>query len=209
MKNFDKIKNLLQYTTTSDKSYNGSLYESGYHTLFVEDQIINGQRNPLERLKNVPFNFCDKVILDIGSNQGGMLFAVQDKITEGVGVDFDYRLVNVANRIKANEEYENLNFYVFNLEKENFNLFFNFIKNNTIDIVFLLSICMWINNWKDLCLWCSIHIKYMLFETNGTDKEQQDQINFLKSIYSKTLLINEESLDDPRQHRRKLYLCEN
>jgi len=209
MKNFNKIKNLLQYTTTSDKSYNGQLYEGGYHTLLIENQIINGQRKPLDRLKNVPYNFQDKVLLDIGSNQGVMLFAVQDKIKEGVGIDFDYRLVNAANRIKSNEDFKNLNFFVFNLEKEDFNLITNFVKNDSIDIVFLLSVCMWIKNWKELCSWCATNIKNMLFETNGSDKEQDDQHMFLKSIYTTVSLINDKSLDDPGQHKRRLYFCEN
>jgi hypothetical protein len=156
-----------------------------------------------------PYDFQNKVVLDIGSNQGGMLFAIQDKIKEGIRIDFNYKLVNIANHIKSNENFSNLNFFVFDLEQEDFDLIFNFIKNDSIDIIFLLSICMWIRNWKELCIWCSKSSKSMLFETNGSDQEQDEQIAFLKSIYSNILLINDRSLDDPRQHKRRLYFCEN
>jgi hypothetical protein len=203
-----KIKNLLKYTTVSEKSYNGSLYEAGYHTLNIHGEIVPGQRQPSKRLDSVPFDFNNKVVLDMGSNQGGMLFEIQNKIKEGIGIDFNHRLVNVANKIKQSHDYSNLSFYVFDLENEDLNLIKNFLKNE-IDIIFLLSICMWIKNWKDLCIWCSKNASACLFESNGAKNDQEDQFIFLKSIYKNVHLIREKSIDDPIQHKRKLYYCDN
>lgn len=208
MNDFNKIKNLLQYTTTSDKSYNGSEYEGGYHTLSICGRTIIGQRNPAQRLEGVPYDFTNKTVLDVGSNQGGMLFQIQDSIEQGIGIDFDHRLVNVANKIKQTHNYSNLNFYVFDLEKETFDLINNFASKQ-IDIIFLLSVCMWIKNWKELCTWCSTNAKSCLFETNGKKTEQAEQVEFLKTLYKTVLLIREKSNDDPSQTKRQLYFCEN
>ena len=202
----NKIKNLLQYTTTSGKAYNGGGYEGGYHTLTIHNQEIKGQRNPKERLQDIPFDFTNKTVLDIGCNQGGMLFALQDKIKDGIGIDFDYRLINVANRIRSSHNYNNLNFYVFNLEKEDFDLISNF-SDNKIDIVFLLSVCMWIDNWKELCMWCSKNARCCLFETNGKKNQQEEQVDFLKTLYKKVILIRDKSNDDASQTKRRLYFC--
>jgi len=149
MQLFDKIKNLLQYTTTSGRQYNGGEYEGGYHTLSIQGQTIQGQRKPSFRLEKVDYDFTGKTVVDIGANQGGMLFELQDKLKQGVGVDFDHRLMNVANRIANAEKYNNLNFYVFDAEKEDFNLLNNFV-DQKIDVVFLLAVCMWVENWQDL-----------------------------------------------------------
>lgn len=208
MNTINKIKNLLQYTTTSDKTYNGSQYEGGYHTLTILGNTIKGQRNPAQRLEGVPYDFNGKTVLDVGSNQGGMLFQIQDKIAQGVGIDFDHRLINVANRIKQSHNYSNLNFYVFDLEKEDFNLIENFA-DKQIDIIFLLSVCMWIKNWKEFCTWCSLNAKSCLFETNGKKYEQAEQVEFLQTIYKTVTLIREKSVDDESQTKRKLYYCEN
>ena len=204
----NKIKNLLQYTRTSGKAYNGDKYEGGYHTLTLHNEVIQGQRNPSQRLEGIPYNFNGKTVLDIGCNQGGMLFALQDNIKDGVGIDFDHRLINVANRIRSSHKYNNLNFYVFNLEKENFDLISNF-SDNKIDIIFLLSVCMWINNWKELCTWCSKNAKSCLFETNGKKLQQDEQLVLLRSLYKSVTLIRDKSIDDQSQTKRRLYFCEN
>jgi len=208
MKEFDKINNLLQYTTTSSKSYNGKLYEGGYHSLIIHGVETKGQRKPGKRLEDIPFDFTNKTVLDIGSNQGGMLFEIQNKIKEGVGIDFDHRLVNASNRIRGSHKYTNLNFFVFNLEKEDFNLINSFAENK-FDIIFLLAVCMWIKPWKKLVTWCSENAKSCLFETNGKKFQQQEQVEYLKTVYKTVTMIRAKSTDDPGQPNRSLYYCEN
>lgn len=201
-----KIKKLLSYTTTSNKQYNGVEYEGGYHTLKINDTIVKGQRNPAQRFEGVNFDFNGKTVLDIGSNQGGMLYEVQDKIKKGVGVDFDYRLVNVSNRISQYNGYNNLSFYVFDADSENFNLLNDF-SDQKYDVVFLLAVCMWIKSWKDLIKWVYENSNYCLFETNGKKDLQSEQISYLKGLYSSVELIHKTSEDDPKQKKRSTYWC--
>lgn len=206
MTELEKIKKLLQYTTTSDKTYNGVNYSYGYHTLKIDNETLNGQRNPSNRLSTVDYDFTGKNILDIGSNQGGMLFEVSNKISYGMGVDFDTKLVNVANRISKYNNY-NIDFYHFDLEKENLNLLNNLSRVNKFDVVFLLAVCMWIKNWREVVLWVKDNSNYCLFETNGNKKQQEEQINFLKSTFKEVTMLSEKSSDDPNMKKRKLLWC--
>ena len=201
-----KIKNLLVYTTTSGKQYNGGLYEGGYHTLSIDSEVIKGQRNPSQRLEGVNFDFADKTILDIGSNQGGMLYEIQSKIKQGVGVDIDHRLVNVANRISNYNSYNNLNFYIFDADKEEFDLLNNYA-DEKYDVIFLLAVCMWIKSWKELISWVYDNSNYCLFETNGKKHLQTEQFEYLKSLYASVELIHKRSDDDPKQKKRSTYWC--
>mgnify|MGYP005623436315 CR=1 FL=1 len=204
-----KLINLLNYTKKSASTYSGELYDIGYHTLKLGDKVLKGQRNPEERFKNVPFDFKGKSVLDIGSNQGGMLNAVSNEIKFGIGIDYDYRMVNVSNRIKEASNNKNLQFYVFDLENEKLEYIKDFLPTNKVDICFLLSVCMWLPNWKELIQFVQNTSDNLLFESNGKEEQQEEQIEFLKSIYKDVLLINETSEDDPLQKKRKLLLCKN
>ena len=204
--NLTKIKNLLEYTINSDTVYNAEKFNGAYHTISVLGETIVGQRVPSYRIKDIKYDFTDKTVLDIGSNQGGMLYEIQSKIKQGIGIDVDFRLVNVANRISHIEKYHNLKFYVFNLTKEDFDLITNF-SDDTYDVIFLLSVCMWIKNWKELILWVYKNSNHCLFETNGKFSLQEEQFNFLKSVYREVTIIHEYSNDDPGQKKRKTLWC--
>lgn len=204
-----KLINLLNYTKKSASTYSGELYDVGYHTFHFGTKVLKGQRNPEERFKNVPFDFKNKTVLDLGSNQGGMLNACAKDIKYGIGLDYDARMINVSNRIKEHTENKNLQFYVFNLEEEKLNYIEDFLPEDKVDICFLLSVCMWLKNWKELIVFVKSISDNLLFESNGSDEQQKEQIDFLKSIYSDVMLINEISDDDPLQKKRKLLLCKN
>ncbi len=76
-----------------------------------------------------------------------------------------------------------------------------------MDIVFLLSVCMWIRNWKEVVAKARSLADNMLFESNGTEEQQVEQEEVLKTLYSNVQLIRSSSPDDSRQQARKLYLC--
>lgn len=71
-----KIRNLLNYTKTSESLYSANQFPAGYHTLRIRDHEFKGQRDPSIRFEKVRFDFAGKSVLDIGCNQGGMLFAI-------------------------------------------------------------------------------------------------------------------------------------
>lgn len=206
--NIKKVLTLVNYTKTSRTIYNAQNFESAYHSLQIKNQYFRGQREPYERLKNVKYDFKDKTVLDIGCNVGGMLHALSSKIKGGVGIDYNYKLINAANSIKAINNSYNLQFYTFNLEEENLDLIDNFILSDKVDICFLLAVCVWIRNWRDVITKASKIAPSLLFESNGTNQQQKEQLDYLKNNYRTLTLVNRYSFDDPRDKSRKLFLCE-
>jgi len=206
---FERIRNLLDYTKTSGASYSGSQYPAGYHSIEIGGIRLDGQRDPAKRLEIVPVDFTGTTVLDIGCNQGGMLFQLRDKLRQGIGLDNDHRMVNAANRIKASLLAGNLSFYVFDLEKEPLGLIRDFLPGTGVDIVFLLAVCMWITNWRKVIDFAATVSDRMLFETNGTDQQQGDQEQYLRVRYACVRLLSGSSDDDPGQKSRSLFWATN
>lgn len=202
-----KIINLLNYTKSSKSSYDGAGYDVGYHSFNINGKQFRGQRDPEQRFSKVDYDFTGKSVLDIGCNQGGMIHQVAGIIEHGVGIDYDSRMINVANRIRAFNKSTNTDFYVFNLEDENLEYIRDYLPDHSIDICFLLSVCMWIENWQDVIRFCHDISQHLLFETNGSVEQQEEQIAFLNEIYSSVDLRSATSDDDPGQSKRKLLLC--
>ncbi len=204
----DRLLNLLTYTKTSGSAYAAQQYPAGYHTLVLGDRILAGQRLPSARLNLLPISLEGLTVLDVGCNQGGMLFEAAGRgIRWGVGIDYDSRMVNAANKVKQYREVENLDFFVFNLEKEKLPLIQDFLPCERVDIVFLLSVCMWIDNWRDVIAFCSNLAPYMLFESNGSDEQQDAQVECLRENFDTVNVLQLTSEDDEGQKKRKLYFC--
>jgi SAM-dependent methyltransferase len=207
MKNLDQIRRILQFAKANDKSYSGKQFEAGYQTLHIDGVELRGQRDPVQRFENLDYEFTGKSVLDIGSNQGGMLFPLASKISSGMGVDFNPNLVNTANKIAKHSGYDNLDFYVFNLENDPLSLLNDFAVTDRFDIVFFLSLCMWLKNWKEILGWIRMNSDACLLETNGNPREQEDQEKEARRLFSTVELINGSSLDDDIQAKRKLFIC--
>lgn len=202
-----KLQNLTAYTKAGSSPYDAREFPNGYQTLRIAGLELKGQRDANQRFQDVPFEFAGATVLDLGCNQGGMLFAIADQIKSGIGVDYDYRMINAANRIRSFATVDNLDFYVFDLDHENLNLLRNFLHESTVDIVFLLSVCQWLRNWKSVIDMARSISPAMLFETNGPTGMQDDQEAYLGSIYTHVSLVRSASTDDLTEHRRKLFLC--
>lgn len=202
-----RIENLLRYTKTSGTQYSAGEFPGGYHTIEVGGRIFEGQRNPLMRLDDLPFSLEGKRVLDVGCNQGGMLFAIGENIKWGVGVDYDPTMVNAANKIKSFMSRIDLSFYVFDIDGDPHGLIYDFIPEPEVDVVFFLSVAMWVDCWKELVVECSRLSRCMVFETNGTPEQQREQHEYLCSVYSEVNQVSDSSVDDPKQRRRRLYVC--
>ena len=87
---FRQIRNLLNYTKTSNSSYSAQQFPAGYHTINLNGQQILGQRDPSKRLSLAPVDFCGKTVLDLGCNQGGMIHQIATSVKWAVGVDFEF-----------------------------------------------------------------------------------------------------------------------
>ena len=204
-----KIINLLNYAKKSEAAYNGELYDVGYHTLYLDGKTLRGQRDPKKRLANLDYDFNKKTVLDLGCNQGGMLHAVADHIAYGLGLDYDAKMINVGNRIANYNNSKHIQFYVFNLEKEPLDLIYDLSAVESFDIVFMLSISMWIDTWKEVLAFGAKIGNSLLFETNGTEQQQKEQNSELKRIFRHVTLLADRSEDDPHNKLRQLYFCKN
>lgn len=202
-----QVQNLLNYTKISGTRYAAQHYPAGYHTIELDGYRLQGQRDPSKRLQIIPVDLQGKTVLDIGCNQGGMLFANEKTIKWGVGIDNDSRLINAANRIKAVRKTNNLDFYVFDLEKEPLELIPNFLPGGRVDVVFLLAVCMWLHNWKKVVRFAARIGGSMVFEANGSERQQLEQERWLKTLYDDVSLVAEASEDDQHQKERKLFYC--
>lgn len=202
-----KIMNLLNYTKKSLASYSAGNFDSGYHSFKIDNYKFKGQRDPELRFKDLPFSLDGLSVLDIGCNQGGMLYAFSDVIKYGIGIDYDSRMINVANKLRSYSNTNNIDYYVFDLENEDLNYINDFLPDKKVDVVLLLSICMWINNWRDVISFSAKISEKMIFESNGNIEEQEIQVVYLKEVYQHVQLIHSTSEDDPSQKMRKLYYC--
>ena len=177
-------------------------YDTGYHTLKVGTTVLKGQRNPEERIFDVNYDFTKKRVLDLGCNRGGMLFEIQDKVEYAVGIDHDSNVINCCNVLRCHNKANNLNFYVHDLDTMNLqdlNLYGPF------DIAFMLSMSRWLKKWKTYINWIGTNCKACLFETNGSN--QDEQIELLAEHFN-VKIINDHSFDDANKvYDRKLLLC--
>lgn len=201
--------NLLDYTKTSGTAYAARKCPAGYHEITIHGETFAGQRSPQERLQHIPIDFHGKSLLDIGCNQGGMIFALQEQVKWAVGVDYDYKMINACNFINNAFGTPESRFYVFDIDKDPHDLLLDFLPENRVDIVFLLAVCMWVKNWRDLIRFCARISDQMVFETNGTDKQQRDQIKFLNETYSSVKLLSSSSSDDDARNKRQLLIASN
>ena len=203
----EQVQNLIEYGKTSGSDYTASKFPAGYHSVSVAGVRLSGQRDPAGRLDLVPFDFGGKSVLDIGCNQGGMLHALQGRVRNGIGIDYDARLVNIANRIKAVNEAHNLQFYVFDVERDPLELIRDLCPDQKVDIVFLLSVCRWLPNWQEVLRFSAGLADTMLFESNGMAEQQAQQINALSDLYPNVSCLAERSEDDSRLKDRRLFLA--
>lgn len=202
---FRQIQNLLNFTKTSNSHYSAEQFPGAYHTINLNGRQVSGQRDPSKRLASVPIDFHGQTVLDLGCNQGGMIHEIRSLIKWGVGIDYDPRMINAANRIKSVNASENLGFYVLDLQNDPLAIISDFMPDRKADICFLLSVCMWLKNWQQVIDFAHSKSNSMLFETNGSPLQQDQQINYLKAKYAVVNMLSEISDDDPIQKFRKLF----
>tara|TARA_B110000208_G_C11756952_1_gene425494 strand:- start:147 stop:1199 length:1053 start_codon:yes stop_codon:yes gene_type:complete len=209
----NNIKNII-IKTTSKNHYNGwnnkRINMIGYHSINIFNINLIGQRTPSKRIDNIikNINVNNKIILDIGCNIGGMLLHLP-KIKLGIGIDYDENCINSANYINNILQFNNLNFYKYDLNNFNIEIIKKKLEIDKIDIIFLFSMGSWIKNWQQLYLNCINNANIILLETNN-DNEGKPQLKLFTDNKWKITLINNSSYDDnTKNYSRKLYLLQN
>ena len=204
----ESVLKVLDCTKSNKKWYDEKELFAGYHTVSIQGETIKGQRDPQMRLAKVDIDFTGKRVLDVGCSNGGLLHALTEKITFGVGVDLNAKCINAANALKAANQLNNIHFYTFDLDKEDLSMLRHFVFGEPVDICLFFNLSIWVKRWKEAFTLCSELTKTMLFEAHGSEKQQEEQLRFVKSIYQEVQLLSEQSDDDPTYAKRKMYRCE-
>ena len=205
-----KALNIIRYSVGRKRATFGHGFDSAYHSLNIDGELFKGQREISKRLSVIPFDFSNKVVLDMGCNIGGMLHELKG-IKYGIGLDYNSKCINAANFISQVNGRDNLSFYTFDFDKEDINFIENFCTLD-VDMCFILAMALWIKQWKELIKYAYGLSPNLLYETNGNEEFQQEQVELLKSLYSHVEQMTDCSNDDNRaDHKRnkarKLFLC--
>jgi len=204
-----KILNILDFTKTSGNEYAAVKYPAGYHEIQFDGDLIPGQRSPRERLDLVPLDFSGKSILDIGCNQGGMIFGCCNNAKWAVGLDYDYRMINACNLIARELNHKNCSFFVFDIDRDPHVIIEDLIPEQKVDVVMLLSVCKWVEKWDNLIQFLPSITSTLVFESNGTDREQTEQIECVERNFREVRLLNDRGHQDGQRLKRKLFLANN
>ena len=195
----DKIISLLTYS----KTYPFNDRVLGYHTIKIGNEIFEGQRDCINRFNDIISELKNKSIVDFGCCTGGMLHALSEDITYGIGFDKNIKYINTANAIRYINKANNLSFHIFDIDKEDLSIL-NTLILEKIDVCLMLAIAKWVKRWKELVQLCHSISDVLIFETNGSN--QKEQIEYIKTLYNVNI-IHTRSLDDRTQHNRMLLLC--
>lgn len=201
------ILKVLDYTKANKEWFDSRDLVAGYHSVELKGQHFRGQRDPAARLEKLGLDFTDKTVLDVGCSNGGILHQLAPNIALGVGVDYNAKCINAANVLKASGDYRNIHFYVFDLDREDIELLPSFMLGRDVDICLFLNLSLWVKNWKAVFKFCSERSETMVFEAHGSEEQQKEQLDFVRSIYSTVAQASDESDDDPTYAKRRMYLC--
>lgn len=173
-----------------DKAYQGIVFFDS------KKDSIKGQRDPEKRIELMEryLSFNGKSVLDIGCNSGEMLFSLEKKgLKFGVGVDFDPYKINMSNLMKRYNKLKNIDFFVLDLKKENYDVMKTFFpKNeNKVDIVFLLAVCQkWIYPCTNLIDFIYNISDTLVIEINGeSESQKRELVEYLGKLYNTVINI--------------------
>ena len=203
---FEKTLRVIHEAAGTSSPYNAQQFSAGYHTLHTADGIYPGQRDCQARVRSLGIDFTDKVVLDIGCNQGGMLFSICRVAKFCYGIDANHRLINACHKLRQIWNVTNLNFFTMDVVRDPIARA-DLLVEHDIDICFLLAMCEWLVNWRDVMRFCSDIAPVLVLETNGLPENQRKQEAFAKSLYGDVTMVSATSLDDKFEHRRKCFVC--
>ncbi len=202
-----KIEEILK-KTTNYSHYNGWSNRTlfGYHSYYIDEISVQGQRNNLMRIAEFEkhIDFKNKNVVDFWCNVGAILHHLKD-IKQGVGFDYDKVCISSANKISSILKIDNLKFYVHDFDKNKYESLKNKITFNP-DVIFLLSLGSWVKSWKTLYDTALSYNAKIVLEINN-EKEGVPQLAFFKNKKVNIDLIIEDLNDDSLGNKlRKTYL---
>ena len=216
MKDPKTVLNILSYSIGKKRKTFGHGFEAAYHTVVLDDEEYKGQRDIDKRLENIPIDdvLMNKTVVDLGCNAGGMLLELSGWIKRGIGFDYNSKVINGANAIANYNGKKDVEFYTFDLDNEPLEMMDNFYFGEKPDVFFVLAIALWVKKWKQVIAYCADRAPTLIYETNGDKPFRDEQVEYLKTLYSNVTMLAERCDDDNRDSEkikkaRQLYLCTN
>lgn len=203
--NVKKLRTLIAANATTEITYAGARYGGCYQTVSVDGETIQGQRSPAQRLAGFRDDLTGKTVLDLGCNQGGMLFEIADRVQWGVGVDHNPGLINVALKTRDIVGAGHLSFFNHDLVKSPLEHLLCFFRSGeSVDVVFMFAIARWVRNWAEVLRFLRPHHLALYFEAHGGGKEREQQHQALTEVYDYVDLLYKVEDDN---NRRDMYRC--
>lgn len=167
-----------------------------------------GLRDTYRRLNFLPIDFKGKTILDIGCSLGGFLFSLSPALRWGVGIDIDWRSINVCQKLKSVQSVSNLDFYVYDIETQPLSLIAQFLPEPAVDIVFIMRI-MSDDGLSQVLEYAAGISKAIVFEPIYSHPAREIELAKLRSLFSSVEVIETDIFEplDGRQHT--IYLATN
>lgn len=163
----------------------------------------------LEHFSQIPFDFKNKVVLDLGCHMGDVLHALTSTIKRGYGFDVDPDSVNAAHLTGSLNKITNLEFFTFHPERQHLSLLKCFLLDERVDIGLLFASRNWLEQWPQIIAEAAKLAPAMLVEEE-IPRHPSRQIILLQQYYKKVVPVA-EALDDNGPFslgvRRRLYLC--
>jgi hypothetical protein len=131
---------LAEYTPQTHDRGAGHKLPKIYQSVSLAGVTLPGLRQPALRAAHLPIDFAGKTVLDLGCNLGGFLFPLADRVKWGIGLDNNARVINACQKIRAYHGFGNLNFFVFDLEREPLSLLPEFMPEERVDVVLMQRI---------------------------------------------------------------------
>ncbi|WP_164747006.1 MULTISPECIES: class I SAM-dependent methyltransferase [unclassified Mesorhizobium] len=146
-----------------------------------------GLRDTFRRLSSLPIDFEGKTVLDIGCSLGGFLFSLTGALRWGVGIDIDWRSINVCQKLKSMHSASNLDFYVHDIETQPLSLIEQFLPDPTVDIVFIMRI-MGSHSLSKVLEYAAGISNVIVFEPIYSHAAREGDVEKLKSMFSSVKL---------------------
>lgn len=192
----------------------GNDFEAGYHGFDLFGFKIEGQRDNLKRVTNLLLseNLNERRILDLGCNSGGFIFHLPI-VEYALGLDFDKNSIKFANLLKKYisefdpELAHRYEFWQQDLNKLSTADLTEIIVKKRINLVLLLSMGSWLNNWEKIYATVASSGLDILLETNN-DVQGINELQFFKEFgYRCDLILGSSQDDNSGNLGRKTYLC--
>lgn len=204
----ERVLRMLGRTRESGTAYAGMQYPAGYHQFVANGAVVAGQRDPALRLALVPVVWVGRTVLDLGCNQGGMVFeALRQGAACGVGVDRDPQMVNAATKLAQWHACTDAHFFVHDLDAPELDRLLDFLPIGEPDVILLMAMSIWLERWRTVIAWAARHCSVLVFESNGSSSEQDEQIAELRRRFPVVTQLSASSDDDRHWPHRRLLVC--